>query len=93
MWTAAETNSAIICSCLPEIRALCRTGRKVVSEAASRRKSLTVLFTRGGKSKASKPKTIDEYPFHGDMVYKDVGSAITIPDLDNPDSITETPIQ
>ncbi|KAK5045866.1 hypothetical protein LTR84_008959 [Exophiala bonariae] len=39
IWTSAETNTAIICSCLPAIRALYKTGRHIASEAASGRRT------------------------------------------------------
>jgi len=54
MWTAAEVNSAIVCSCLPAIRALFKTGRKVTSKAPFKRRSLT--SSRGTKSKSSQPE-------------------------------------
>lgn len=41
IWTSAETCTAIICSCLPAIRALYKTGRSIASDAASKRKSAT----------------------------------------------------
>ncbi|KAJ9604560.1 hypothetical protein H2200_010673 [Cladophialophora chaetospira] len=67
MWTAAETSSAIVCSCLPAIRALYKTGRKIATEHSSKRKSLTILSGRGaggvfsGKSKLSNTDTIEEH--------------------------------
>ena len=68
MWTAAETNSAIICSCLPAIRALYKTGRKIATEHSSKRKSLTFGSGRGGAggvfsnmSKSSNRDTIEEH--------------------------------
>ena len=68
IWTAAETNSAIVCSCLPAIRALYKTGRKFASEASSKRKSVTIVSGKGGaggirsnRSKSSYPSTIEEH--------------------------------
>jgi hypothetical protein len=69
IWTAAETNSAIVCSCLPAIRALYKTSRKAATEASSKRRSLTVLSARGAgggvfssRSKSSShPDTVEEH--------------------------------
>jgi hypothetical protein len=69
IWTAAETNSAIVCSCLPAIRALYKTSRKAANESSSKRRSLTVLSARGAgggvfssRSKSSShPDTIEEH--------------------------------
>ncbi|EXJ61019.1 hypothetical protein A1O7_05172 [Cladophialophora yegresii CBS 114405] len=71
IWTAAETNSAIICSCLPAIRALYKTSRKgMTTNASSNRRSLTVLSSRGrvgavfsskSRSRSSHPDTIEEH--------------------------------
>ncbi|OCT45585.1 integral membrane protein [Cladophialophora carrionii] len=71
IWTAAETYSAIICSCLPAIRALYKTSRKgTTTDASSNRRSLTVLSARGAmaavfssssKSRSSHQDPIEEH--------------------------------
>ena len=93
MWTAAETNTAIICSCLPAIRALYKTGRKVASESASKRKSLTILSFRGGKSKHSQSGITEEYPLEEELVKKEADRKITIIDLDKLGTIPEDPVR
>jgi hypothetical protein len=64
MWTSAETASAIVCACLPAMRALWKTGRQKANEYSSKRKSVTnksqsksggggVLFSNSSKRTAS----------------------------------------
>jgi hypothetical protein len=55
-WTAAEANSAVVCACLPAIRALYKKGKKMATEVSSKRRSQPVL---SGKQDTSASRTND----------------------------------
>ena len=69
LWTALEVNTAVICSCLPAIRALYQTGRQMASSSSSKGRSGTALSGGGGapgasfrsRSKGSCNTTIEEH--------------------------------
>jgi len=88
IWTSAEACTGIICSCLPAIRALYKTGRSIASEAASNRKATIRSGPRLQQGKSSQPPSDNDHDLglddrrnkNGDvMLLRDMGTMALVP--------------